>query len=1433
MATRKPTPPDAGADTFAAAAGGPPTPNPYAAASARHPGAPVRRRARFWRLAAGLLALLVLAVLLLAAGTWVWSGRSTSLATTLAQVARWLPADQELKTRDVSGSLRGGGHIGWLRWSSPTLAVEVQDTRIAWSLAPLLQRSVKLGEVHAAHVRVAATPDPNAPKPAPLQSLVLPVRIDLPFQIDLIEWVGPPVVEARALKGHYQYDRVQHTLAVDGVDLAQGHYSANATLQAQAPMALQATLEGQVRTVTPGNDQPLLLSAHATVNGTLATEAARLQVLAQLRPPTTDAADKTAAEKDIQDKAATKPPTKAAAAHGAPPPVPANTMQADVRAEIAPWAPQPLLQASAALRALNLAALWPQAPTTALEGSVQAGPQGSGWQVAAQLRNDLPGPWDQGRLPVSGLDAQADYDGAQWRIPQAEVRVGNGRITAQGTYTVASSAIEGSAAVQALNPAALHTRLDAAPVNGQLRAQRQDGAVRFNADLRASGRAAPVRTPSGKAGKAPALRIQSVRASGHWNAPLLTLQQLEVDALQAQLRGQKIAITLGNALAVSGNLTLTVPGATARTTGQLEQANGAGELQLNVASAERVQAWLQSLPGLSTALQGPVLQGQARLDARWRGGLRSLQQQLQSASGTAPVAAAATVRGDTPFTLQATLTAPSLDIALPPAKGSTAATHLQLSRLNAALSGSLAQATLALDGQVQQGQQRITLNTHISGGLATSGNTAAQWRANVAALQLQLQDAARPGAWALRLQKPLVVTLRQTSGAKGNAGSTVVETGAGQARLSGPAPGNVALTWQPLRLVQSAQGAVQLQTQGELTGLPLAWVDALSAADAESPLAAMGLAGNLVFNGRWDVDAGDTLRASAVLERASGDLRLLNGEAAPVTTVRSSGSQPKVTATTATSSAAAPASGTPVGVRQARLQLNADGSQVSARLQWDSERAGQIEANASSTLTRQDGGWSWSPDTPLNARARARLPDVGVWSALAPPGWRIHGTLDADATLSGSLNAPQWQGTLGADRITVQSLLDGVDLKDGRLRAVLRGNQLDITELSLQGGQGSQARIAGYSGNLTPSPRDGGSLQGSGTLRWNKGTGTSTGSEAPPPSGSGIALDFTAQLRALQVLVRADRQASVSGTLRAGLKDGQITVRGDLTVDRATILLPEASAPKLGDDVVVRSAAIDRANAAKAQQASKSAARVQTAKAPDIAVTLNLGRDFALQGAGITTRLEGALEVRGGNSPGAPPRITGEVRTVQGRYRAWGQSLDVETGIARFNGPYNNPSLDILAIRPNISVRAGVQVTGSAQAPRVRLYSDPDLPDAEKLSWVVVGRSTAAGGAEAVLLQQAALALLGGQGGGTGSMAQRLGVDEIGFKGPGSANDASGAAITLGKRLSSKLYVTYEQSLSGAMGAIYIFYDLSKRLTLRGQTGTQSAVDIIYTVEKD
>ena len=70
-----------------------------------------------------------------------------------------------------------------------------------------------------------------------------------------------------------------------------------------------------------------------------------------------------------------------------------------------------------------------------------------------------------------------------------------------------------------------------------------------------------------------------------------------------------------------------------------------------------------------------------------------------------------------------------------------------------------------------------------------------------------------------------------------------------------------------------------------------------------------------------------------------------------------------------------------------------------------------------------------------------------------------------------------------------------------------------------------------------------------------------------------------------------------------------------------------------------------------------------------------------------------------------------------------------------------------------------------------------------------------------------------------------------------SASDGSStsktSAVTLGKRLSRNFYVAYEASLSGAMGTLFVFYDLSQRFTLRGQSGQESAVDLIFTLRYD
>ncbi|MEG0046038.1 MAG: hypothetical protein RR729_08780, partial [Comamonas sp.] len=85
------------------------------------PAAPVLPKRRRWLRALGwTFAAAFLAIVLAVGGLLWWIGKDDSLNQTLQRVAGWLPANQTLVAKEVSGSVKNGGHIGWLQWQSPT-----------------------------------------------------------------------------------------------------------------------------------------------------------------------------------------------------------------------------------------------------------------------------------------------------------------------------------------------------------------------------------------------------------------------------------------------------------------------------------------------------------------------------------------------------------------------------------------------------------------------------------------------------------------------------------------------------------------------------------------------------------------------------------------------------------------------------------------------------------------------------------------------------------------------------------------------------------------------------------------------------------------------------------------------------------------------------------------------------------------------------------------------------------------------------------------------------------------------------------------------------------------------------------------------------------------------------------------------------------------
>lgn len=154
-----------------------------------------------------------------------------------------------------------------------------------------------------------------------------------------------------------------------------------------------------------------------------------------------------------------------------------------------------------------------------------------------------------------------------------------------------------------------------------------------------------------------------------------------------------------------------------------------------------------------------------------------------------------------------------------------------------------------------------------------------------------------------------------------------------------------------------------------------------------------------------------------------------------------------------------------------------------------------------------------------------------------------------------------------------------------------------------------------------------------------------------------------------------------------------------------------------------------------------------------------------------------------------------------------------------------------------------MEISGTAQAPRVQLVSTPELPDSEKLSWLVLGRSaTALRGGETDLLFSAASTLLGSSGalGIQQQLAARLGLDELSVgaasnrptvqssKTVASRNPLDNQVVTLGKRLASGLYLGYEQSLTGVGQAVKLTWEWSRQWSMVLRAGEQSALDVVY-----
>jgi translocation and assembly module TamB len=156
-------------------------------------------------------------------------------------------------------------------------------------------------------------------------------------------------------------------------------------------------------------------------------------------------------------------------------------------------------------------------------------------------------------------------------------------------------------------------------------------------------------------------------------------------------------------------------------------------------------------------------------------------------------------------------------------------------------------------------------------------------------------------------------------------------------------------------------------------------------------------------------------------------------------------------------------------------------------------------------------------------------------------------------------------------------------------------------------------------------------------------------------------------------------------------------------------------------------------------------------------------------------------------------------------------------------------------MRRGQEVEAGVAVRGNVLAPRVTLVSEPSVSEAEKLSWLVLGHGLgAAGEGELGALQSAAGALLsqGASAGVQSQLASAFGLDELSV-GTDKSSSLQERIVTLGKQISSRLYVSFERGLETASSVLHLRYTIGSKVTLEAEAGTRSALSLFYNISFD
>ncbi|MBR1374560.1 MAG: translocation/assembly module TamB domain-containing protein [Cardiobacteriaceae bacterium] len=464
-----------------------------------------------------------------------------------------------------------------------------------------------------------------------------------------------------------------------------------------------------------------------------------------------------------------------------------------------------------------------------------------------------------------------------------------------------------------------------------------------------------------------------------------------------------------------------------------------------------------------------------------------------------------------------------------------------------------------------------------------------------------------------------------------------------------------------------------------------------------------------------------------------------------------------------------------LNIKQALLETRARGSELQNRLNLDLGDAGVLSALAGINLSKNT----------LDAKADFELKDIGKFKYFLPQISVLQGKINGKLRAAGALSKPTIGGdiTLANGKVIIPEY--ATDLRDIRLNVQSRNDG-----------------TFGITGNIgTPK----GALKATGNLQL-------------------IPLVLNLNLNGERMQLANSKTMKLTASPKFAIKinpENGVDINGEIHIPEAAISIPDTrgSVSKSEDVVIKRKSNTANSAPTKSQNTAENVASSAN-NSTKIRIKISLGNKVFFKNSDMNIRLIGALNILLRNS-----RLfaNGRIEVANGTYEIYGQELQIKRGSATFSGNIANPSLDILALREIGDISAGAKISGTVKNMKLELTSEPPMPDASILSYLLTGHSLDAGTDSTSLLQTAAS--IGTRGIFPDDLANKTGLDvfELGVTG-----------LKAGKNLGEDIYVGMKSDFFTSITTFLARYQINSRLSLEGSSSQKdgSAIDLLYEFEK-